>query len=144
MDELRSNCIISIFGSQATGEDEDPDSLELVTDGSYTASGNAATFRYEESELTGLEGTTTTFEVAPDKVVMTREGTVNAQMVFQEGKKHYFAYETPFGAMMMGVDTHAVRSRLDDAGGDLEIRYAIDMNNNLVSRNTFHISIRKA
>lgn len=144
MDELRSNCIISIFGSQTTSEDEDPDSLELVTDGSYVTSGNAATFRYEESELTGLEGTTTTFEVAPDKVVMTRQGTVNAQMVFQEGKKHYFAYETPFGAMMMGVDTHSVRSRLSDAGGDLEIRYAIDMNNNLVSRNTFHINIRKA
>jgi uncharacterized beta-barrel protein YwiB (DUF1934 family) len=65
-------------------------------------------------------------------------------MVFQEGRKHYFAYNTPYGAMMMGVDTHSVRNRLHEGGGELEIKYAIDMDNNFVSKNTFHINIRRA
>ena len=35
--------------------------------------------------------------------------------------KHYFAYETPFGAVTMGVDTHSIKNGLGEAGGDLEL-----------------------
>ena len=138
------NYVISIRGEQITAPGAAPDALELVTDGYYKNTPAFTTFSYEESELTGLEGTRTTFQVEPNRVVLTRVGTVNTQMVFQEGKKHYFAYNTPYGAMMMGVDTHSVRSRLHEGGGELEIKYAIDMDSNLVSKNTFHINIRKA
>ena len=138
------NYVISIRGEQTTDPNAAPDSLELVTDGFYKTTENGSTFSYEESELTGLEGTRTTFQVEPDKVILTRVGTVNSQMVFQEGRKHYFAYNTPYGAMMMGVNTHTVRNHLHEGGGELEIRYAIDMDNNLVSKNTFHINIRRA
>ena len=40
---------------------------------------------YEESAMTGLEGVTTTFRVEPGKVVLSRTGTLQSKMVFQEG-----------------------------------------------------------
>lgn len=134
--------IISIKGINKP-EGGEKDEIELVTDGEYEFSGTSAVFTYMESELTGLEGTRTTFEIENGNVVLSREGTVTSKMLFEEGKKYYFAYETPFGAMTMGVDTHSVVSRLDESGGNIEIRYHIDMDNSPVSRNMFKINIKE-
>lgn len=117
---------------------------ELVTPGTYSLEGDVARFSYMESELTGMEGTKTTFEVRPSNVVLRREGTVNTEMVFEQGKKHFFMYETPFGAFTMGVSTNSIRSKMNDNGGDLEIRCIVDMENSIISRNVFRISVSEA
>ena len=64
-------------------------------------------------------------------------------MVFQEGKKHFFLYELPFGSVTMGVNTSRINSDFTEAGGDLEIKYTVDMDNAVVSENTFIINIRE-
>jgi len=117
---------------------------ELVTPGLYTHNNGITKFTYMESELTGMEGTKTTFEIQKSFVTLTRIGTVNSQMVFETGRKHFFMYDTPFGAMTMGVSTSSISSKMDEHGGDLEIRCMIDMENSLVSRNVFKINVREA
>lgn len=137
------NAIILIKGFQSSME-SDEDCMELLTDGEYSLGNGIATFSYMESELTGFEGTKTTFAVESDKVVMTREGVVSNRLIFQEGRKHHFVYETPYGSITMGVDTHTISNRLNDNGGDLEINYIIDMDNAVLSRNRFIINVREA
>ena len=44
-----------------------------------------------------MEGTTTTFELRGPRVLLTRSGKVNSQMVFEEGRQHTSLYETPMG-----------------------------------------------
>ena len=132
--------IISIRGVNDVGFDND--AVELVTGGQYSMENGVAEFSYEESELTGLQGTRTTFRVEPERLTMTRRGSVNSQMVFEEGRKHYFAYETPVGAITMAVDTHAVETRLGEHGGTVDIRYLVDLTGS-VTRNEFHIGIRE-
>lgn len=134
--------IISVKG--LLGTTEDGDDIELVTDGKYSFKDGKAEFEYMESELTGMEGTKTSFTVSPNCVMITRKGTVTMQMMFEEGRKNYFAYKTPFGAMTMGIDAYSINSRLDDDGGCLEVKYLLDMSNSMVTRNTFNIDIRKA
>jgi len=140
---MKQDAIISIRGAQHP-EGGENDIIELETEGQYDFSAEAIHFDYEESELTGLTGTHTSFEIAGNMVTLTRSGTVNSNMVFQEGRKHYFAYETPFGAMTMGVDTHSILSTLGKNGGKLEIHYAIDIENARVSKNVFKINIKTA
>ena len=59
--------VISIRGIQRSfhpGEEEQgPESVELVTDGRYEYGRDASWFTYQESEITGMEGTVTTFRV---------------------------------------------------------------------------------
>ena len=137
---MKKDVIISIRGINDVGAGDD--AVELVTDGQYSLENGVAEFSYEESELTGLQGTRTTFRAEPDRLTMTRQGTVNTQMVFEEGRKHYFAYETPLGAITMAVDTHAVETCLGEHGGTVDIRYLVDLTNS-VTRNEFHIGIRE-
>ena len=139
--------LISIRGTQKPnhtepGADNSPVSVELVTDGRYEYSDQGSWFTYQESELTGMEGTQTTFRMEDDLVMLTRVGSVNAQMLFQAGRKHVFLYDTPYGAMTMGVDTHSILSTLGDRGGSLEVRYLMDLGNSMATRNRFEINIK--
>ncbi|MBQ3276758.1 MAG: DUF1934 domain-containing protein [Oscillospiraceae bacterium] len=133
--------IISVTGVQQGADG--PDSMELVTAGQYGVSADEIRLTWEESELTGMEGTRTSLTVQPGSVVLSREGKLNTSMEFEEGKKHYFLYETPFGSATMGLDTHRIRSRLGTHGGDMEIEYVVDMNQNVVGRNRFYIQVRE-
>ena len=135
--------VISIRGTQHSfqpGEEaQGPESVELVTDGRYEYGRDASWFTYQESEITGMEGTVTTFRVEDGLVTLTREGSVNSQMLFQKGRKHVFLYDTPFGAMTMGVDTQQLRTETDEHGGQLDIVYSVDVDNVLLGKNTFRI-----
>ena len=133
--------MISIKGSPALSCDED-DGFELMTDGEYTREGGYSTFSYMESELTGINGLLTTFDVEPDRVVLRRGDGFSGDMIFSETQKHHFLYETPFGAVMMGIDTHSIKKNMRDDGGSLEIRYDIEVDNVSVSQNLFKINIR--
>lgn len=135
--------IILITGSQRFDGDDDKSAMRLVTDGQYSFGEEESTLTYMESELTGMEGTKTSFTVNPSRVIMSREGRVNSRMVFEEGKKHTFLYDTPMGAATMGVDTHTVRTLLGEDGGDMEIDYVVDVDHMIVGRNRFKIQVRE-
>ena len=141
MCDKMSKATISIKGSPVF-TDSDEDSFELMTDGEYTRENGISTFSYMESELTGLDGMLTTFNVEPDRVVLQRGSGLNGDMIFSEKQKHHFLYETPFGAITMGIDTHSIKENMRDDGGSLEIRYDIEVDNISVSQNLFQIDIR--
>ena len=75
--------IISIRGVQSLEPGEE-DVMELVTQGVLRQEeGEGFSLSYLESELTGLEGTTTTFRIAPDRITLRREGTLNSEMIWE-------------------------------------------------------------
>ena len=124
-------------------DDEEPDSLEFFTDGQYLFQDQVARLSYQESEVTGLEGTRTSVTILPDRVVVDRDGTVQSRMIFQEGSKSSFLYSTPFGQATMGVDTRSIRQSVNEHGGQVEIDYVVDMEHAVVARNRFSITIRQ-
>ena len=136
------DAIISITGIQDDHSGEN-DAVELVTAGQYGFEDGESRFTYEESDLTGLSGTRTTFTISPMGVVLRREGSLNSEMVFQQGRKNFFLYETPYGSATMGVDTRRIDTRLDEHGGDLELDYDIDFNHTPMARNKFKINVRE-
>lgn len=139
---MTDNVIISIKGRQLYAESS-PDEVELVTSGTLKRDGAGGYIvSYAETELTGLEGTTTRLHVDGGRVTLLREGNVNSQMVFEEGRRHLSMYETPYGALSIGVNTRRMRSTLGEAGGDLEIDYAIEIDNLIAGQNLFRMNVR--
>ena len=139
MDE---NVIISIKSSQMA-DGQKPDTIELVTAGHLRKEEDGYTISYQESELTGLEGTTTKLRIEGPKVTLVREGSVNSQMIFEEGEKHLSMYETPYGALAVGIDTRRIVSTIGESGGDLRINYAIEIDNLLAGRTLFRLNVKK-
>ncbi len=140
---MTDNVIISIRGRQLYAESS-PDEVELVTSGTLKRDGAGGYIvSYAETELTGMEGTTTRVHIDGGRVTLLREGNTNSQMVFEEGRRHLSMYETPYGALSIGVNTRRMRSTVDEAGGDLEIDYAIEIDNLVAGQNLFRMNVRK-
>lgn len=140
---MEKNVVISIKGMQKY-QGQDPDTVELVTEGRLQREGDSYTLSYQESEITGLEGTLTTIRVEPEQVTLLRVGEFNSQMVFQEGRRHLSMYNTPYGAMAIGVNTRRLSAQMDEAGGDIEIDYALEVDHAVAGRNSFQINVKEA
>ena len=132
--------LISIKGAPAL-PDSDDEGFELMTDGEYSLINGVSTFSYIDSAVTGLGGLLTIFDVEPDRVVLRRGDGSDMVMVFSESQKHHFLYETPYGSVTMGIDTHSIKKNLRDDGGSLEILYDMVVDNVAVSHNLFQINI---
>ena len=140
---MEKEVVISIKGMQKY-EGMAPDVTELVTKGRLAREGESYILSYQESELTGLGGTLTTFQVEGDQVTLLRVGEFNSQLVFQEGRRHLSMYNTPYGAMAIGVNTRHLLASLNDQGGDIEVDYTIEVDHALAGRNTFRIHVKEA
>jgi len=141
---MEKDVVISIRGMQKyDGTDED--CIELVTEGRLVDCGEEGLhLSYQESELTGMEGTLTSFRVEKNgRVTLVRSGGINSQMVFEEGKSHLSLYQTPYGDLSIGVRTSKIRNTLEMTGGELEIKYAIEIDNSMAGYNLFHIQVRE-
>ena len=134
--------MLSIRGEQYF-DGIDPDATELMTEGTMTLTENGIELSYEETSLTGMEGTTTRFQIKGPQVILTRSGTVNSQMVFEEGRQHTSLYETPFGELSVDIQTSTLKHNLTERGGLMEIKYSIAVEHTVTGRNCFKIRVRR-
>ena len=141
-EENKLPVLLSIRGEQYF-DDIDPDATELMTEGTMEVTGDGIVLSYEESELTGMEGTTTIFEVKGPRVTLIRSGAVNSQMVFEEGRQHTSLYETPFGELSVDIQTSELKHNLSERGGLMEIKYSIAVEHTVTGRNCFKIRVRR-
>ena len=137
---MHDNVIISIKGKQVN--ENGPDEMELVTEGRMICNDKGVLVSYQETELTGLQGTTTMLRINGPVFTLLREGTVNSQMVFEEGRRHLTMYSTPYGALTMGVNTRKMKVDLDETGGEIEIDYALEVDHAVAGENLFQIRVR--
>ena len=138
---MRRDVVLSIRGRQ-TYADQEPEVIELVTEGVMELRDGGWDIRYEESELTGLEGITTTFRVEPGKVILTRAGKLSSQMVFQEGLSHDSLYQMAFGTLMLTVRALQVFFDITPDGGTIDLVYEINIENTQAGIIDYHLDIR--
>lgn len=142
--DSKKNVMISIKGMQEVYSIDDSTDVELLTEGEFYKADGKYYAVYQESDVTGMEGTTTTVEVDRDKVSIIREGTVTNQMIFIKDKKTTSYYDTQFGALTIGVLSDKINVDIDDNGGEIDVGYSLEINDETVGKNQFYISIREA
>lgn len=141
---IEKNVILFVRGEQRFDEAE-PEVTELMTEGTMSlAEDGEIVLTYQETELTGMEGTTTRFSIRDDTVVLSRTGMVNSQLVFQRGRRNSSLYETPWGMMQVDVFTTSLAHRLDGRGGILEIKFNISVDHQVAGENQFKIRVRES
>ena len=122
---MKKDVILKIRGRQLY-EDEEPDVIELTTEGTLEQKREDLwLISYEESDLTGLEGTKTVFRVQPEEITLGRVGAVHSRMVFREGMSYESLYQVDAGALMLSVCTDKIHWELSEQGGYIHISYSI-------------------
>ena len=139
---MSKNVIVTVTGNQ--GYENDQDVIELVTYGQYQKDGNDFTVTYDESEMTGMEGTKTTLVINDSMVKLVRTGQNNSQMIFEKGQNHMGYYETPYGSFTVGVFSNHMNVDVNESGGEVKIDYSLSIDNKFTSLNDFSLKIREA
>lgn len=139
---MSKSVIISVKGTQINSSSETSE-IELVTEGRYYKKGNAYYVTYKETEITGMDGTTTTLKIADGVVTLMRTGSTNSQLIFEQGQKHVSYYDTAGGAFTIGVYANAVNIDVNDKGGELSVDYSIEIDDNKTGDNDLHVLIRE-
>ena len=132
--------MLHIRGTQ-NYQDQDPEVIELTTEGTMEKQKEVWEISYEESDLTGLAGVTTCFRVGPRGVVLKRTGNIENQMIFMEGRKHESLYRLDFGALMLTVMATKVQSDVSEQGGTVDIRYNIEIEDTNAGTVEYHIEV---
>ena len=133
--------VVILLRSESSG-DAGPDAMELTTRGTLEKTDGGLLLRYEESKLTGMENTRTELLLTPARVVLRRSGGVNTQMVFEQGLPHTSLYELAFGTLTVEIYTEALRVKMGENGGLLDIRYRVALNQADTSRNRLKLCVR--
>ena len=137
---MRRTVLLTIRGQQ-TYAGQKPEVIELVTEGILEQLADGWKLTYEESDLTGLRGVTTTFLVEPGRITLDRKGPLNSQMVFQEGQFHESLYQMEFGALMITVCASTVRYDIGEGGGTIDLTYAIEIEQSNAGYIEYHLDI---
>lgn len=120
---------------------EDPEIMELQSEGTLAQYDDRTELTYVESAVTGLEGVTTTFVLYEDRVVLIRDGEkLKNTMVFQVGKKTDSLYDVGFGALLITVT--AQRTEMDLVIGKFSVEYTVEVEHTYMGTNTYAVSYR--
>ena len=138
---MKRKVLLSITGKQSY-RDQEPEVIELVTEGTMEFRDGGWDISYQESDLTGLQGVTTTFRVEPDKVTLTRTGPLRSIMEFRVGQAHDSLYELEFGALMITVTTKSLFFDILPEGGCIDVCYDIEIEKSEGGQVDYHLDIR--
>ena len=121
---------------------QEPEIIELTTEGTMERQKEVWEIAYEESDLTGLDGVTTAFRVGPRGVILKRTGKLENQMIFMEGKRHESLYRIDIGALMIAVKATKVNTAVNEQGGSLDIHYQIEIEDTAMGTVEYHVEVQ--
>lgn len=131
---------LSLCGTQHYPGQE-PDSIELMTEGTLEFRDGGWDICYQESALTGMEGVETIFRVEPGQVILRRTGKLKSEMVFQEGVSHNSLYQMDFGTLMITITAKQVQAEIDNRGGSVDLVYSIEIEQGQAGLVEYHLEI---
>ena len=118
------------------GEDEH---MEMTVEARYHDDGTRVCISYKESEISGMEGSTTSVSFQknePETLSMLRDGTVKTALLFEQGKRHLCIYQTPIMPFEVCVYTRTVRNAIEREGV-LEMDYTVEIRGAQAERTRF-------
>lgn len=123
------------------------DKIELVTEGIIRDRAGRIELEYDETELTGMEGSTTIVSYdkhTPGIISVLRDGSISTALVFEAGARHICAYETPYMPLELCVTTTTLENNLSYEGGRLELDYVIESGGERTERTRLSLSVISA
>ena len=148
---MTKQVLVSIRGLQfvdsETGQsasDEELDQIETICLGEYYYRNDAHYIRYEEIVEDVSESDRNMIKLKGKEFSLWKKGPVNVQMVFSEGKKTMTDYFTPFGNILIAMDTREVRVTESEDCINIHIAYGLEANYQFIADCNITIEIKSS
>jgi len=139
---LKKDVLVLVKGTQVNDLGE-ADTIELITEGTFFIRPQSYYIVYNESAISGLEGTTTSLKIEPTRVTLNRMGKAELKQTFEKGVWSEGHYVTDFGTMVIGVIPSKVEVDLTDMGGSINLEYELQVGRQKISDNRLWITVKE-
>ena len=112
---MKRNAKITIHGKDAAS----------IIRGTWERTAEGWRLAYDEPREAEMGAVRTELTLTESAAALTRTGAVRSSFRFAERAPHSSVYETPYGSFPAEVETHALRTKLGEGGGLIEIRYTL-------------------
>lgn len=124
---MTKEVLLSIKGLQFEGEN-DANDLETVTAAQYYKKNDNHYVIYEEATEGFHDVTKNIIKWNGKTLDLTKKGLVNVHMIFEERRKNVTDYHTPFGSILVGIDTHQIDVEEEEDQIRVNVDYALEIN----------------
>lgn len=124
---MTKDVLVKISGLQFAGE-EDNDSIEVITFGTYYKKNNKHYVLYDEVMEGTAEVTKNVIKIGADSMEVTRKGPASVHMVFEKDKKNVSYYHTPFGNLLIGINAKSIQVDESDLDINVRVNYGLEIN----------------
>ena len=128
------------------------DAIEVVTPASYYCRGGKHYILYDDV-MEGMPGTIKNRIkiTGTDSVEIVKSGLSSSHMIFEKNRKNLTYYRTPYGQMLVGVNTRNMEVSVEDDRINVQVDYELDVNHepladckirlDIVSKNSGEFSV---
>ena len=124
---------LTFCGIQSNQGGKNSERVETVSQGEYFKRNGKHYIIFEESVEGIDEKVKSKLKFDADTVEVSRSGQMNSHMVFQENKKNLTGYNTPFGQILMGIDTKKIQIIEREDCITVDVDYSLDANDEFLS-----------
>ena len=79
-----------------------------------------------------------------NQLELVRQGAVGTHMIFEENQIHVTDYATPYGSLLLGVNTKTVKVEEKEDIISILVEYRLELDGEVLSQNRLKIGIRPA
>ena len=153
---MTKDVLVSISGLHmgivSPQSDEENEPIEVVTPASYYFRNGKHYIIYDEV-LEGMAGTIKNRIkiTGTDSVEIVKSGLSSSHMIFEKNRKNLTYYRTPYGQMLVGVNTRNMEVSVEDDRINVQVDYELDVNHepladckirmDIVSKNSGEFSV---
>ena len=124
---MKRDVLVTIKGLQYALSDGDDQRVETINRGTFYTRNNKNYVVYEET-MSENEIVKSVLKFDEKQFELNKKGSYSVHMTFEEGKKNYTAYKTPYGDVMIGIDTTAVMCKRAADEINMAIEYDMEVN----------------
>lgn len=131
---MTKDVLVSISGKHIgivtqTEEDPEDEAIEIVTPANYYCRNGKHYILYDEV-VEGMSGTIKNKIkiTGTDSLEIMKTGLSNSHMVFERNKKNLTYYRTPYGQLLIGVNTRNMEISYGEDKIDIMVDYELDVN----------------
>ncbi|GAA0078849.1 DUF1934 domain-containing protein [Clostridium sp. CTA-5] len=121
---MKKKAIIAIKSNALSDND---DLIEVVSPGEFYIEESTFRVEYDETEISGMEGTRTILIIRDKSFTLEREGSTTTKMDFKIRQKTASLYKTPYGILKLDIDTKKLNIDVNEDGGKIEVNYLMTM-----------------
>ncbi len=118
------------------------DAVETAQTALYFKRNDSHYLLYEEA-VGGFDGSCKSRIKFRDNLLeLTRQGAVEMHMIFEENKRHTVPYNTPYGQLLLGIETRRVLVEEQEDQIRVTVEYALDHEGEPISESCLKLHIR--